>query len=383
MDKTKTMLIALACACGSSPAPVAKAQPPVIIQQPLDQTVLGGTTVTFTVAATGAGTPTYQWLKNGLPLEGETGDSFTTVAPAGLTHLSVDVTNAGGTVISDDAILNAVPASPRPPAFGDLRFQQVASPAKINGSDRDFFSNFNRGINFDFEEATGTPPTLGDGICAGQATGSDENCDWFFATATLAEGVTGQGILYQAASLAQLDTDTSGLDQGDTVISSLDVESAHGVYALSATHAKAASGFRRSTFLTDFANVAQIVAQEAAMSRVVTAISWSDGQVQLYSYGWAQDTATVYETSVVTSSVDGAGSAAQDLASQGYIVTAFGGNGEQGMILIGTRVQGDTMPRALLVASNGAAAQLDRDGYATVGVVFSQAHDDSIWIGER
>jgi hypothetical protein len=357
MDKTKTMLIALACACGSSPAPVAKAQPPVIIQQPLDQTVLGGTTVTFTVAATGAGTPTYQWLKNGLPLEGETGDSFTTVAPAGLTHLSVDVTNAGGTVISDDAILNAVPASPRPPAFGDLRFQQVASPAKINGSDRDFFSNFNRGINFDFEEATGTPPTLGDGICAGQATGSDENCDWFFATATLAEGVTG--------------------------ISSLDVESAHGVYALSATHAKAASGFRRSTFLTDFANVAQIVAQEAAMSRVVTAISWSDGQVQLYSYGWAQDTATVYETSVVTSSVDGAGSAAQDLASQGYIVTAFGGNGEQGMILIGTRVQGDTMPRALLVASNGAAAQLDRDGYATVGVVFSQAHDDSIWIGER
>ncbi|MEY2409363.1 MAG: hypothetical protein QOF48_2033 [Verrucomicrobiota bacterium] len=47
-------------------------QPPVITQQPVSQSVVPGTNVTFTVAATGSGSVTYQWLFNGAILSGAT-----------------------------------------------------------------------------------------------------------------------------------------------------------------------------------------------------------------------------------------------------------------------------------------------------------------------
>jgi hypothetical protein len=40
-------------------------------------------------------------------------------------------------------------------------------------------------------------------------------------------------------------------------------------------------------------------------------------------------------------------SAATILANDGYIISAFGGNDTDGFILIGTRVQGDSLPRLI------------------------------------
>jgi len=52
--------------------------PPVITQQPQSVTICSGQTATFTVAATGQAL-TYQWRKNGTPILGATGTSYTIV----------------------------------------------------------------------------------------------------------------------------------------------------------------------------------------------------------------------------------------------------------------------------------------------------------------
>jgi hypothetical protein len=66
-------------ACGSSsPAPTPAA--PVITTQPASQVVLLNQTATFTVVATGTGTLTYQWQKNGVAISGATATSYTTPA---------------------------------------------------------------------------------------------------------------------------------------------------------------------------------------------------------------------------------------------------------------------------------------------------------------
>jgi hypothetical protein len=65
-------------ACGSSSTPTPAA--PVITTQPASQVVLLNQTATFTVAATGTGTLTYQWQKNGVAITGATAATYTTPA---------------------------------------------------------------------------------------------------------------------------------------------------------------------------------------------------------------------------------------------------------------------------------------------------------------
>ncbi|ADO69563.1 discoidin domain-containing protein [Stigmatella aurantiaca] len=93
---------AVVCTSGSAGAA------PTITTQPTSKTVAVGQTATFSVAATGAGTLTYQWRKNGAAIAGATATSYTTpaatVADSGA-QFTVAVTNAGGVVVSNAATL--------------------------------------------------------------------------------------------------------------------------------------------------------------------------------------------------------------------------------------------------------------------------------------
>jgi hypothetical protein len=89
---------------------------PVISTQPASQTIDAGTGVTFGVVASGNPAPGYQWQKNGEPIPGATGASYTIpyaqVADAGI--YAVVVNNTAGAITSQAATLtvNAVVVAP-------------------------------------------------------------------------------------------------------------------------------------------------------------------------------------------------------------------------------------------------------------------------------
>lgn len=80
---------------------------PIFTTQPLSQTVNAGVAVTFVVAAEGVPSPVLQWLKNGAPISGATGNVLTIVnaQPADAASYTAEATSAAGRVLSSVAVL--------------------------------------------------------------------------------------------------------------------------------------------------------------------------------------------------------------------------------------------------------------------------------------
>ena len=106
--------------------------PPTISAQPASQTVAVGQTATFSVTATGTGTLTYQWKKNGTAISGATSASFTTpatVASDNGAKFTVTVTGPSGNVTSSAATLtvNAPPSITTQPTSKSVIAGQTAT----------------------------------------------------------------------------------------------------------------------------------------------------------------------------------------------------------------------------------------------------------------
>jgi hypothetical protein len=80
---------------------------PVIEIQPVAQKKLEGTSVTFSVVATGMRPVTYQWLHKGQPIEGATNRQLTLnrLLPSDAGAYSVQITNSQGEATSENAVL--------------------------------------------------------------------------------------------------------------------------------------------------------------------------------------------------------------------------------------------------------------------------------------
>jgi hypothetical protein len=112
--------------CGGSGEP--GETPPEITRQPAALTVTSPQAATFTVAATGASTLSYQWLRNGVAIAGATGASHTTAATLAADDgavYSVRVDSSGGTsTTSAEArltvwLMPAVTSAPRSGSITD------------------------------------------------------------------------------------------------------------------------------------------------------------------------------------------------------------------------------------------------------------------------
>lgn len=112
-------------------------QPPQITSQPASQTVGLAASVTFTVAATGAGSLTYQWSFNGVSIGGATSASYN-IPSSGQANggtYTVTVTGSGGTTTSQGAVLTVTgapfitqqPSSQTVPAGGTANFSVGAT----------------------------------------------------------------------------------------------------------------------------------------------------------------------------------------------------------------------------------------------------------------
>jgi hypothetical protein len=91
------------CAAGAAPS---------IIAQPASQTVLAGSTATFSVTVAGTPPLSYQWRFNGTNILGATATAFTltNVQPAQAGSYTVRITNLYGSATSSNAVLTVNPA---------------------------------------------------------------------------------------------------------------------------------------------------------------------------------------------------------------------------------------------------------------------------------
>jgi hypothetical protein len=141
----------------------------------------------------------------------------------------------------------------------------------------------------------------------------------------------------------------------NVVIDSIDLEPANNEYAIAYVETAQTGGFDYRLEVVPPDQLQATVANDGAESRVVTAASFdANNQANVISYGWTGDTTTVYEAqTIVADSASEIASQAETLAADGYFISAFGGNDTDGYMLIGMRVQGDTVARPISVTMAG------------------------------
>jgi hypothetical protein len=400
-------LPALVAGCGSgSSGSMAGAPPipilaPAITMQPADQSVPMGLTANYAVTATSSSLQ-YQWAKNGAAIAGATGSNYVTPATAFAdtgASFSVTVSNPAGTAMSNSASLTV---TARAPKTGDLRFQQVDAPATVNG-----WGNAGVAVSTailgrmaqSFYPSVGTPFYVGSfGDCGSTPSTDAMGCAWFFSEIPFATSSSSPSLaaayasdFYDSFQADLQDASWPALDNGLTpnssssVITSLDLEPANVLFALAWVQSMQQSGFIARQNTVAPADLQAAAAQEGAAGRVITAISDNAGQITYFAYGWQSDTTTLYEAQVVTASPGGAPAAAAALAAQGYIITGTGlADANNNILIVGTRVQGDTMPRPFVTAQGSQLATMQQQGYANVGVIVNDALRDAYtYLGER
>ncbi len=112
---------------------IAANQAPRIIESPASQTVTTGSTVQFSVRATGTNPLSFQWIKNGEPLSGQTAPTLllASVDDNAVGAYQVQVSNNAGSVTSATADLNIVDATIIPVILKNPESQTVVSGSNI------------------------------------------------------------------------------------------------------------------------------------------------------------------------------------------------------------------------------------------------------------
>jgi uncharacterized delta-60 repeat protein len=151
--------------------------PPIITNQPVNQTVLAGGTATFTVLADGAPTLGYQWNFNGTNLAGANNATLTisNVQSCQAGNYAVLVTNNFGSVVSSNAVLTV-------PTMDHLTWNPIQSPQFINApmavalQARDaangLFTNFNGSVSLGSTNGLAVTPPVSGNFVQGVWTGA-------------------------------------------------------------------------------------------------------------------------------------------------------------------------------------------------------------------
>ncbi len=280
-----------------------------------------------------------------MQIPGATGASYTTPTVAlgdSGSNFEVTVSNASGSATSNTATLTA---GARAPAIGDLRYllwQQVTVPWANGG---------NVGLigyqSYSITNALGTPLEIGSTYV------KEDECTWPFSFLYLPTSMNSLGLdmYYQwdNTNYTPYESYLQSIVAPNAVITSMDLEPACDAIGVSWVQTGQTGVFDYKLEAVPPSQIRATVAADGAEGRIVTAATFDDssGNAILISYGWSGDTTTVYEAQTVVAAPADVANQATTLAGEGYFISAFGGNDTDGYMLIGMRVQGDTLPRPI------------------------------------
>jgi hypothetical protein len=342
------LLTAFCLGCGgtnqSLPPPVSEAVD--IVAQPVSITIPLGLTGTFTITVTGTPPLSYQWSENGSTIPGATGASYSTPSiqtSDNNASYTVTVSNSVNSVTSNVA---TVTVSARAPEAGDLRFQQVDSSA-LAVQTPELSTVLGPGEIATFPDSLGTPLQIGYGGCY---PGIALDCAWPIEINNVPAKATTSTLLYVGGEYGDFESDLASMNTPNAVMTSLDFQPGDNAYGAEWYQTTGAGGFDLIERVVAPSDIASVVAQDGANSRVITAVSFdASGQAHRFSYGWQGDSTTAFDTNIMTVTGDEVASAAVELSGHGYVITAFGGDLTNGFVLIGAKVHGDSLPRNLYI----------------------------------
>lgn len=360
--------------CGSSERTNPSALAPVISVQPSNQSVRVGAAVTFSVVASGTAPLSYQWSRNKVAIGGATSATYTTPAGAALDNgaaFTVTVTNAAGSASSMPATLTVLP---RAPAAGDWRFQGIDLPFSqpVN-----LATNLTPPWAWSYPNSVGSPLEIGaaPGICV---AGVIDDCSWLYAVAAAPTGVTGLTSYYSLDALSNLDSDLNGLATPNIVITSLDIEADNQIFGDSWLQTSGQGRFVLQQQSVDPSQIQAVASLLGSEGQVITAVSFNSGQIYALSYSWQSDTTTTYDAMVVTATASSLWTQTQSLAENAYIITAMGGNPTDGVVLVGTKVKGDTLSRPFQYSTtSGTQGQVQSDTHSLLRLIYMPNEGDS------
>ncbi len=347
---------------------------PYIVKQPISQTLPLGSQGALSAQALGTNPLSYQWYADGQLIPGASASTYVTLpltAQSAGTSFYVIVSNSDGTVTSVDAVISVGARSPDP---RDLRFKHVDLVADVSLLTVLPGELFGMG-GYSYSNVLGSPLEVGAlGTCS-QGTGPGE-CAWAFDVYSPPASLTGFTAQYLSDSLTQIDQDFAPVaDLHNAVVTALDEQADHDVFALTYEQDSTISGgYDLQRGQSSEAAFSQLVQGLAAQGRVITAATMNGaGLIDYASYTWSGAANTAYEATVLFPDYTNVEQQAAQLAAAGYILTATGTTTGDGFVLVGTRVQGDTLSRPFFTSSgNGVTTGTQTRGEFPVAKIFDQ-----------
>jgi beta-galactosidase len=295
---------AVVCTSGSTVAA------PTITTQPASQTVAVGQTATFSVVASGPGTLTYQWSKNGAAITGATAATYTTPATTAAdsgAQFKVTVTNAGGAAVSNAATLTVTGGScTTVPAVPGTLSATASSSTQISLAWGASTAGAGCAVTYDVFRATtsGFTPSTANRIATGQ-TGTTFQDGGVVASTTYFYVVKAVDAAGSSAGSNQASATTPGGTGGGTLLSQGKPATASSVETVFVA-ASAVDGDLGTRWASAFTNSEWIyvdLGATATINRVV--LTWESAFATGYQIQTAASAAGPWTTLFTTTTGDG------------------------------------------------------------------------------
>ncbi len=355
--------------------------------QPMDCRDSIGSQAKFSVSANGTRPINYQWYMNDTPVQGATQAEFTIDRLEVVHHLAkvwVQVSNSFGTLDSKKATIYLMDA-PASPKSGDLRFKRLnAYPSGLVAGNLETFLSAAEDkptSSLALNGRLGTPLPI---ACGTNLDSESVRFAWPYYAPALPASPQKLNTSYFSGEYSKFEAYLQArLEDVNSLITSMECVK-NGCFAFSTLQSPDAKKFKANYQVVEAEAFAKHVQTEAQDGRVVTAFAYKEGQIHCVAYGWDFD---LRQHDVIVSDPLGRNaliSKIKELAKDGYIITALGGDAKSRYQVVGTRIEDLSLPRPTEIVNSAEELKaLLLRGYTVMAALAGAPDEEPVWICQQ